>query len=110
LQNLVVNGELFKINGNVPTLLGESYANFGFLGPLLMITPISFIMCILYVRVKKSIDEKKITYSLIFYLAIFLSLFQIFRDGFSSILNFVLFAFFPLLFFKLINIKIFSKN
>ena len=110
LQEIPLNSQLFKINGGIPTLVGESYANFGFLGPLFVITPIAILSIYLFMRLRFSISRRIISYDLIFYLSFYLSFFQILRDGFSSVFNFIIFAFFPLLFFKYINIKILNNK
>jgi hypothetical protein len=110
LQEIPLNSQLFKINGGIPTLVGESYANFGFLGPLFVITPIAILSIYSFMRLRFSISRRIISYDLIFYLSFYLSFFQILRDGFSYVFNFIIFAFFPLLFFKYINIKILNKK
>lgn len=110
LQEIPLNSQLFKINGGIPTLVGESYVNFGFLGPLFLITPFAILSTFLFFRLRFSISCRIISYDLIFYLSFYLSFFQILRDGFSSVFNFIIFAFFPLLFFKYLNIKILYKK
>jgi hypothetical protein len=105
LIELKTNSQLFQINGSIPTLIGESYANFGYLGPIFVIFLISSIANYYFFKLIYSIKNKLISYELIFYCAFYLSFFQIIRDGFNSVINFMFFTFFPLLFFKLLNVK-----
>jgi hypothetical protein len=105
LIELNTNSQLFQINGSIPTAIGESYANFGYLGPIFVIGAISSFSNYYFFKLYYSIKNKVITYELIFYCAFYLSFFQIIRDGFNSVINFMFFTFFPLLFFKLLNIK-----
>lgn len=106
LIDLKINSQLFELNGSIPTMIGESYANFGFFGPLLIVGALSYFASYCFFKIIYSIKFNIISYELIFYCAFYLSYFQIIRDGFNSVINFMFFSFFPLLFFKLINKKI----
>ncbi len=105
LVTLKNNSQLFEINGSIPTMIGESYANFGFFGPVFVTFLLSSFSIFYFFKITNSIKRRIISYELIFYCAFYLSYFQIIRDGFNSVINFMFFTFFPLLFFKLINLK-----
>jgi hypothetical protein len=109
LNDLPINSELFKINGNIATLIGESYANFNLFAPLVFLL-LGILVTIVYKRAYNDIRNKTLSIKYFIYISLYLSFFQILRDGSSSFITFTLMSFFPLLFSRFLFKKQLLEN
>ena len=79
--------------GTIVTYLGESYANFGFLGIIFVPYIFSYLIGRLYFTLK---DKPIESVSMLLYLMILTTLLQVYRDGLISLVMFTLVNFMPL--------------
>jgi hypothetical protein len=95
LQEISTSGRRYDVEGRILTYLGESYANFGYAGLLLIPVMLGYLLTAVCLRATAGPMQRLARYV---YLVFFMALVQTFRDGLLSIFVFTVVHNMPMLF------------